>query len=106
MSAVFDAQPYSPAGIVKGEAIWEQFKRRKNTVSVPYPDCLAGLNSKLEGMREGEIVLFTSGTGSGKSTVIKETVLEILAKTDSKVGMVSLEESVGDTAEKFIGRIS
>ena len=103
MSAVFDAQPYSPAGIVKGEAIWEQFKRRKSTVSVPYPDCLAGLNSKLEGMREGEIVLFTSGTGSGKSTVIKETVLEILSKTDSKVGMVSLEESVGDTAEKFIG---
>jgi twinkle protein len=51
----------------------------------------------------GEIVLFTSGTGSGKSTVIKEIVLDILAETENMVGMVSLEESVGDTAEKFIG---
>ena len=54
-------------------------------------------------MRLGEIVLFTSGTGSGKSTVIKEIVLDILENTPDMVGMVSLEESIGDTAEKFIG---
>jgi len=46
--------------------------------------------------------LFTSGTGSGKSTVIKDIVFEILSKTNDMVGMVSLEESVGDTAQKFI----
>ena len=51
---------------------------------------------------KNEITLFTSGTGSGKSTVIKEIVLDLLAKTKDKIGMISLEESVGDTAEKFI----
>jgi len=56
-----------------------------------------------QGMRLGEIVLFTSGTGAGKSTLIKEIVLEILDATPDSVGMVSLEESVGDTAQKFIG---
>ena len=99
---VWDAQPWSPAGIVVGEQIWKQFTDRQNIESVPYPDCLEGLNRKLKGIRHGEITLFTSGTGSGKSTVIKEIVLDLLHKTDQKVGLISLEESIGDTAEKFI----
>lgn len=100
--AVWNAKIFSPAGVVMGEAIWEKFLERKNIESVPYPDCLSGLNDKLDGMRMGEITLFTSGTGSGKSTVIKEIVLDILEKTNEKVGLISLEESIGDTAEKFI----
>jgi len=103
MSCIFDAKPYSPSDVVKGEAVWEQFKLKQSVTSLPYPNCLNTLNDKLFGMRLGEIVLFTSGTGSGKSTVIKEIVLEILNKTPDMVGMVSLEESIGDTAEKFIG---
>lgn len=103
MRCVFDARPHNPAGIVRGEQVWEQFKLRRTTVSLAYPPCLEGLNEKLLGMRLGEIALFTSGTGSGKSTVIKEIVLHILNNTEDMVGMVSLEESVGDTAEKFIG---
>ena len=99
---VYDATPWSPSGIVMGEAVWEQFKNRQNVESIPYPDCLDGLNHKLRGIRHGEITLFTSGTGSGKSTVIKEIILDLLAKTEDKVGLISLEESVGDTAEKFI----
>lgn len=102
MNAIFNAAPYNPAGILTGEAIWEKYQERKNTESVPYPGCLQGLNDKLGGMRHGEITLFTSGTGSGKSTVIKEIILDLLEKTDDKIGLVSLEESIGDTAEKFI----
>lgn len=99
---VWDAQPWSLAGIVVGEQIWNKFTERQNVESVPYPDCLDGLNHKLKGIRHGEITLFTSGTGSGKSTVIKEIILDLLNKTEDKVGLISLEESIGDTAEKFI----
>ena len=99
---IWDAQPWSPAGIVVGEQIWKQFTDRQNIQSVPYPDCLSGLNDKIKGIRHGEITLFTSGTGSGKSTVIKEIILELLNKTEDKIGLISLEESIGDTAEKFI----
>ena len=102
MQAIWDAQPWSPSGIVMGESVWEQYKERMAVESVPYPDCLSGLNQKLKGIRHGEITLFTSGTGSGKSTVIKEIVLDLLGKTTDKIGLISLEESVGDTAEKFI----
>jgi twinkle protein len=103
MRVIWDAQPFSPAGIVVGhEPVWEQYLARRSTESVAYPVCLTGINDKTKGMRFGEITLFTSGTGSGKSTVIKEIVLDLLDKTEDKVGMISLEESVGDTAEKFI----
>lgn len=102
INAIWSAKTWSPAGVVTGEAIWEKFLQRKNVKSVPYPDCLSGLNDKLDGMRMGEITLFTSGTGSGKSTVIKEIVLDVLENTEDKVGLISLEESIGDTADKFI----
>ena len=101
-NAVWNAETYCPAGILVGESIWNKFVERQRTESVPYPECLQGLNEKLEGIRHGEITLFTSGTGSGKSTVIKEIILDLLSKTDDKIGLISLEESVGDTAEKFI----
>ncbi len=102
LQAYWNAETWSPAGIVMGEKIWREYIERKNTESIPYPECLEGLNEKLKGIRHGEITLFTSGTGSGKSTVVKEIVLNLLAKTTDKVGLISLEESVGDTAEKFI----
>jgi len=102
LQSYWNAETWSPAGIVMGEKIWREYKERQNTESIPYPECLEGLNEKLKGIRHGEIALFTSGTGSGKSTVVKEIVLNLLSKTTDKVGLISLEESVGDTAEKFI----
>ena len=102
LRAIWDATEWSPAGIVTGEEIWTQFMARQDIESVPYPSCLSGLNDKLNGMRHGEITLFTSGTGSGKSTVIKEIILNLLETTEDRIGLISLEESVGDTAEKFI----
>tara|TARA_E500000318_G_scaffold83691_1_gene79393 strand:- start:332 stop:1957 length:1626 start_codon:yes stop_codon:yes gene_type:complete len=103
-NVIWNAQKYNPAGILSGEVIWEKFIERQNTESIPYPSCLNGLNEKLRGMRQGEITLFTSGTGSGKSTVIKEIIWHLLRTSkDDRIGLISLEESVGDTAEKFIG---
>ena len=100
---VWSAKTYKPDNFVSGEKIWQAFKERSEVKSVPYPDCLKGLNDKLFGMRLGEITLFTSGTGSGKSTVVKETILNLLDKTEDKIGLISLEESIGDTATRLIG---
>ncbi len=103
LSNVWGAKVYKPDNFVSGEKIWDAFKERSTVKSVPYPNCLKGLNDKLFGMRLGEITLFTSGTGSGKSTVVKETILNLLEQSDTKVGLISLEESIGDTATKLIG---
>ena len=103
LSNVWGAKVYKPDNFVTGEKIWDAFKERSTVKSVPYPNCLKGLNDKLFGMRLGEITLFTSGTGSGKSTVVKETILNLLEQSDTKIGLISLEESIGDTATKLIG---
>jgi hypothetical protein len=103
IEAIWDAQPWSPSGILQGEELWEKFQDRLSTESVPYPPCLSGVNEKTNGMRFGEVDLFTSGTGSGKSTVIKEIVLHCHETTEDTLGIISLEESPGDTVEKFIG---
>ena len=103
INAIWGAQKYNPAGILTGEKIWEKFMERQEIESIPYPECLGTLNEKISGMRHGEITLFTSGTGSGKSTVIKEVIWHLLSTTKEKIGLISLEESIGDTAEKLIG---
>ena len=103
IEAIWDAQPWSPAGILQGEELWEKLLERQSTESVPYPPCLSGVNEKTNGMRFGEVDLFTSGTGSGKSTVIKEIILSLKETTEDSIGIISLEESPGDTVEKFIG---
>lgn len=105
MQCIFDAAPYVPAGIIGKEELWEALLDYNSAKSVPYPPCLEGVNSKLKGMREGEITLFISGTGSGKSTILRETMLHLLETTDAKIGVVSLEESPAETARKLAGMV-
>jgi len=103
MQCIFDAASYTPAGIIKRDQIWTALEASENTPSSPYPDCLSGLNDKLRGRRGGEIALFISGTGSGKSTLMKEIMLYDLQHTNEKIGGVLLEESPAETARKLSG---
>lgn len=101
INVVWDAARWEPPGILTKEALWKAFEEYSTAVSVPYPHCLDGVNSKLKGMRLGEITLFISGTGSGKSTVVREIILHILNTTEDKVGLISLEESPAETVRVF-----
>lgn len=102
INQIWNAVPYAPAGFVMGESLWERYKDRKEVAVIEYPDCLSGLNTKLKGMRKGEIVLFVSGTGSGKTTVTKEIMLKLIATPEERLGIISLEEDVGESVQKMI----
>lgn len=102
---IFDAGAYVPAGIIDKDKIWDALENYNNAASVPYPPCLEGLNAKLKGMRGGEITLFISGTGSGKSTVLREIMLHVVETTEHRIGVVSLEESPAETARKLSGMV-
>ena len=104
ISAIWNAQPYIPSGIIGVEDLWAAVTDYNQIESLPYPDCLDGLNSKLQGIRMGEIDLFISGTGSGKSTVFRELILNI-RKTDPEavIGILSLEEAPAETARRVSG---
>ena len=101
IDAIFNAKAYTPAGLMTGESLWDAYKERLAVTSVPYPPCMEGVNAKVNGMRRGEVVLFTSGTGSGKSTMMKEIMLHLVDTTDETIGLASLEETPGDVTEKL-----
>lgn len=103
LQCVWDAATWSPVSIIKKEALWQQMTERNNKPSTPYPPCLAGINSKLKGMRDGEITLFISGTGAGKSTIAREIELHIVETTDEMVGIMSFEETPAETGQKLSG---
>ncbi|MDH5182301.1 MAG: toprim domain-containing protein [Gammaproteobacteria bacterium] len=103
MQCIFDAASFVPSGFITKEALWDSLVEYNSKVSTPYPFCINSLNEKLKGRRGGDIALFISGTGSGKSTLIREIGLDIIQNSDEKIGIVNLEESPHETARKFAG---
>ena len=99
--AIWDAAAYNPQGILNSKDLWKQMQDYSKIVSVPYPDIFKGLNEKTKGMRFGEISLFTSGTGAGKSSMMREMMMHLLENTDEKIGIISLEESPAEVARKL-----
>ena len=103
LKTIYDSVEYTPAGILTKDQLWHQLEKYNEIESVPYPDYMEGLNDKLKGMRFGEITLWTSNTSSGKSTLLREIAIDLLEKTDDKIGIISLEESPAETARKMAG---
>lgn len=99
VSAFWDAKVYTPSGVLNLSEQLEAYQKlrleRKN--AIPYP--WYGLNKKLEGLREGELVTLTGGTGLGKSSVTRELEHWLINKTKDNVGVVALEENWSRTAE-------
>jgi twinkle protein len=102
---IWDAAAYMPDGIISKEALWEALESYNDVVSVPYPPCLEGVNTKLKGMRMNEIALFISGSGAGKSSLFREIMLHVLEVTEAKIGIISLEESPQETSRKLSGMV-
>ena len=107
LQCIYDAAPYVPSGIIGKEALWDALVNYNSIPAVPFPPCLEGVNTKLKGKRLGEITLFISGTGSGKSTILREDMLYTLENTPDtdKIGIISLEESPAETARKLAGMV-
>lgn len=87
----WDAKIYTPSGVLNVSDQADQYFTRDKKESVAYP--WAGLNEKLEGLRLGELVTLTGGTGLGKSSVTRELEHWIIKKTKDNVGIIALEEN-------------
>jgi len=66
--------------------------------STPYPE----LDHKIHGLRRGELVMLTAGSGIGKSTLARELAVNLMIKHEQKVGCFFLEESLRTTLRTFI----
>lgn len=96
-NAAFEHQEVSPDEVLHvSEIVIEDID--PNSV-LPYP--WESLNDKLIGNKSADITLWASGTGSGKSTILRELASYHLNR-GRKVGMIMLEESPQETVEDLI----
>jgi len=91
---IWNARPYTPEGIIAGADTWDLVMQDDSKECTPY--LWQGLNNKTKGIRKGEIVLFTAGSGTGKSQVCREIAFDLINKKKN-VGYIALEESVART---------
>ena len=93
--AIWDAKPYRPDGIVEGRSLLAEITRPQPPNDYDYG--INGLDRLLHGIRCGELVTITAGSGTGKSSFCRQLATTLLQK-GGRVGYLALEESNRRTA--------
>jgi twinkle protein len=94
------ARTTRPDGIVDTQDLWESVNEVDEQSTAQYP--WEFLNEKLYGLRKAELVMITSGSGLGKSAVVREIAYDLL-KQGRTIGAVFLEETVKRTTLGLMG---
>jgi len=100
MNAWWGAKLYTPSGVINVSENFDNYINRQRKPSIPYP--WQGLNDKLEGLRQGELVTLTGGTGLGKSSVTREIEHWLVKNTEDNVGVIALEEDWRRTIDGIV----
>lgn len=101
VDALWAAQKWTPDGLVSGEQLLERIRSRKLVASCSYPWPI--LNEKTYGIRLGELDTWTSGTGMGKTTIIKALQYHFWQTTNYNQALIHLEEPLNDTSDDLVG---
>lgn len=99
VDAVWGAALWTPDGVLSDAELWDRAANAETQPSIAYP--WKGVQDKLRGMRGGELVLFTAGSGIGKTTVVRELAAHLVNEGE-KVGWIALEESARDSVLGFL----
>lgn len=97
LSCLWEAQSYRPDGIIHVSDVTERDRSDRSIWPFPWPSLTKGLI----GQRSHEITMWTSGTGMGKSTVLRHMVHHHLTH-GRIVGVCMLEEDTSETLDDLI----
>lgn len=100
LQCMWNAKSFRPDGIIAMTDLWERVSSPKEVTSFQYP--YEGLNTKTLGIRKGEIVTITAGSGIGKSQICREIAYHLIQQ-GLRIGYIALEESVERTALGLVG---
>tara|TARA_R110001606_G_scaffold85045_4_gene193047 strand:+ start:2467 stop:4116 length:1650 start_codon:yes stop_codon:yes gene_type:complete len=100
VEAWWSSKIYTPSGVINVSESRQDFFDREKKESVLYP--WKGLNDKLYGMRQGELITLTGGTGLGKSSVTRELEHWLIKETKDNVGVIALEEDWKRTVDGIL----
>ncbi len=98
-SAIWDSKAYRPDGVVNMADMKDRVMAPLEQ-GTPYP--WAGLNRMLYGARRQELIVWTAGTGIGKTAIVSELVHHLL-KEGKKVGIIYLEEGIERAGKRILG---
>ena len=93
--AWWNADQYVPDGIINGASLYDEVMKPIQPCDCDYP--WTGLNKLTYGIRKGELVTITAGSGLGKSQVLREMIWHIFNKTEEGIGALFLEEGTKKT---------
>ena len=104
LQALNTSKVYQPDGIVSGVNTWEQYLSRPDVPSLAYPEHWEELNTMTYGIRLGELDTWTSGSGMGKTQVMRELQYHLINGTepDQNIGIIALEEPLLDSIEALM----
>jgi len=91
------AKRYQPDGIINGSDTWERYLHASSQTCYSYPNDWIELNRMTYGYRLGSLVTITSGTGVGKTQLMRELKYHVWKSTEFGIADISLEEDVGDS---------
>lgn len=97
--AIWNKRSYVPQSIIDGRDLFELVSTPLHGKDAEYP--YDDLNTVTSGLRLGELVTITAGSGTGKSTLCGEIAVHLL-KQDQTVGYIALEESVKRTGLRLM----
>lgn len=103
-AALMNARAYTPDGVVMGSETWDavlEDHNNEHSGGIPFP--WDGLTAMAYGSRIGEVDTWTSGTGMGKSAVMRELIHHWSINHDIKTGVLALEEDLTTT---ILGQMS
>jgi len=101
VSATYNASPMIIDGIKNGNELWDLVSVDEVFETYTYP--FSKIEEKFQGLRKGELVTFTAGSGVGKSTIVKEITYHLVMTEGLKVGYIALEENLKRSALGFMG---
>lgn len=95
MSRYWQAEQFVPSGLVNGSSLWDEVCKPMAKPDAQWP--YQKLDKMLCGLRKRELITVTAGTGSGKSTFLRQLVHHLLKTTNDNIGLMFLEESASRT---------
>lgn len=97
------ARPYTPAGVVAADTIYDEIVERAKVDKLPFPAYLNKLNKMLAGgINYGYIVNILAGSGCGKSSLVNSCVTSWMTECNKKVLVVSLEAEASEFGENLL----
>ena len=81
--AIWDAKPFRPDGIVEAKSLLETIITPEEPYEYEYP--YSGLQEKLHGIRYGELVTITAGSGIGKSSFCRELAAHLPSRRTGRL---------------------